>query len=83
MTHVPHELQEEFPEAAEVLHQLKMANPHFQTLAERYAQVNHEIHLIESEVQPASDVAAEDLKKERLVLKDEIADLLRDAGAIG
>ncbi len=83
MTHVPHELLEEFPEAAEVLHQLKMANPRFRQLSERYAAINHEIHLIESEEQPAGDAATEDLKKERLALKDQIADLLREAGAIG
>ena len=83
MTHVPHELQEEFPEAAKVLHQLRMSDPRFQSLFERYSAVNHDIHLIETEVTHASDAATEDLKKERLALKDEIADALRAAGAIG
>ncbi|PTW57651.1 hypothetical protein C8N35_110130 [Breoghania corrubedonensis] len=83
MTHVPHELQEEFPEAAQVLHQLKMSDPRLESLCERYGTVNHDIHLIESEITPASDAATEDLKKERLALKDDIAEVLRKAGAIG
>ena len=77
MTHVPHELHEEFPESAEALHRLKMDNAHFAKLAEEYHEINREIHRIEAEVEAASDVRTEDLKKRRLSLKDEIAALLK------
>ena len=76
MTHVPHELHEEFPEAAESLHQLKMENAHFAKLADEYHEVNREIHRIEADVEAASDARAEELKKRRLTLKDEIAGIL-------
>ena len=80
MTHVPHELHDEFPEAAETLHRLKMENAHFAKLAEEYHTINREIHRIETEVEAASDVRAENLKKRRLGLKDEIAEMLRNTG---
>jgi len=77
MTHVPHELHEEFPEAADALHRLKMENAHFARLADEYHEVNREIHRIEADVEAASDARTEDLKKKRLVLKDEIAGLIK------
>ncbi len=79
MTHVPHELHEEFPDAGEALHRLKMENTHFSKLADEYHAVNREIHRIESEVEPSSDEHAEELKKRRLTLKDEIAAIIRAA----
>jgi uncharacterized protein YdcH (DUF465 family) len=79
MTHVPHELHEEFPESGEALHRLKLENPHFARLAEEYHEVNREIHRIEADVEAASDARAEALKKRRLTLKDEIAGILRAA----
>lgn len=79
MTHTPHELADEFPEAVETIHRLKMESAHFARLAEHYHTVNREIHRIESEVEAASDARTEDLKKERLLLKDEIAEMIHAA----
>lgn len=79
MSHVPHELHEEFPEKAEALHALKIGNAHFARLAKDYHEVNREIHRIESEIAPASDEALETLKKTRLHLKDQIAAMLAAA----
>ncbi len=76
MSHVPHELHEEFPEAADALHALKMKDAHFARIADEYHEVNREIHRIESEIEPASDEVAETLKKRRLLLKDQVAELL-------
>lgn len=76
MSHVPHELHEEFPEAAQVLHRLKTEDPHFARLAEEYHAVNREVHRIETDVTPAADDVLENLKKKRLNLKDKIAALL-------
>ena len=80
MTHVPHELHEEFPDAAEALHALKLGNAHFNTLSERYQAINHQVYRIEAELDVAADEVVESLKKERLQLKDEIAELIRTSG---
>jgi len=77
--HTPHELYDEFPQDAEALHRLKLGNAHFNNLAARYHAVNRAIHRIETEIEPASDFHAEDLKKQRLMLLDEIAAMLEGA----
>jgi len=71
--HTPHELADEFPHDAAVLHRLKLGDAHFNNLASRYHAVNRAIHRIESEIEPASDEYAEQLKRRRLALLDEIA----------
>lgn len=76
MTHTPHELAEEFPNQAARIHDLKTSNAHFAHLADEYHRVNRELHRIESEVETPSDAYTEDLKKQRLKLKDEIAGML-------
>lgn len=83
MSHVPHELHEEFPDAAEALHTLKTSDNHFARLSEEYHVINREIHRIESEVEPASDEVLEDLKKKRLHLKDQIAAMLAATESAG
>jgi uncharacterized protein YdcH (DUF465 family) len=76
MTHTPHELGEKFPDKKDRIHQLKMSDDHFAQLADKYHEVNREIHRIEVEVEPASDARTEDLKKERIKLLDEITEIL-------
>ena len=76
MSHVPHELNEEFPQDVARIHELKIGNTHFARLAERYHELNRGIHRAESGVEVMADAALEDLKKQRLLLKDEIAGLL-------
>jgi uncharacterized protein YdcH (DUF465 family) len=79
MSHTPNELRDEFPEAIDVLHQLKVENAHFAMLADRYHDLNREIHRIESDVEPASDERAETAKKQRLALLDEISAMISKA----
>ena len=76
MSHTPHELSEMFPDQGETIHRLKMENAHFARIADQYHEVNRAIHRIEAEVEPTSDAHAEDLKKQRLALQDEIAGML-------
>ncbi|WP_457797930.1 YdcH family protein [Methylocystis sp. S23] len=76
MSHVAHELHEEFPEHAEAIHNLKAGNAHFARIAEEYHTLNRTIHRMEANVEPADDATIEDLKKKRLTLKDEIAGFL-------
>lgn len=79
MTHTPHEIAEEFPDDHETIHTLKMSNGHFGKLADEYHEVNRKIHRIETEIEPASDLAMEEFKKKRLALKDEISLMIQNA----
>ena len=76
MTHTPHELADEFPEFKEKLHDLKVSNAHFRKLADEYHVLNREIHRIKAGIEGVTDEHAEDLKKQRLALKDEIFGML-------
>jgi len=77
MSHVPHELAEEFPDQIASIHDLKVGNAHFAKLAESYHEINREIHRIETGVQPAGDAHETTLRKQRMALKDDIAAMLR------
>jgi uncharacterized protein len=80
MSHTPHELAEEFPDAAEQIHALKASDPHFARLAEAYHDLNRQIHRMETDLEPASDAAQAELRLKRLKLKDEIYARLRAEG---
>ena len=72
MTHVPHELAEEFPEAKEQIHTLIQSDVHFAKLADEYHSLNREIHRIETNVAPADEGYEKQLRRQRLALKDQI-----------
>lgn len=76
MSHTPHELAEEFPQAIELMHRLKMQDAHFARLSEEYHEVNRAVHRAETLVEPVSDAHETELRRRRLSLKDEIARLL-------
>jgi len=78
MSHTPHELAEEFPDAAEKIHTLKTSNAHFAKLADEYHALNRQIHRIETDMEPASDEHQTELRKKRMALKDEIYAMLKD-----
>ncbi len=77
--HTPHELHDEFPHDARVLHLLKLADTHFCNLAERYHALNRAIHRIECEVETTSDHYLTRLRRQRLALLDEIAAMIEEA----
>ena len=77
--HTPHELHDEFPRDARVLHLLKLVDTHFCNLAERYHALNRAIHRIECDVENTSDVYLSRLRRQRLALLDEIAVIIEDA----
>lgn len=79
MAHTPHELSEEFPDHADQLHKLKTDDAHFAKLAEEYHEVNREVHRVETNVEPASDQRIVELRKRRMILKDEISAMLSAA----
>ncbi|KAA3649854.1 YdcH family protein [Denitromonas sp.] len=72
-----HDLHTEFPEYREAIHALKVSDSHFSRLFDRYHEVNRHVVRIEVEAQVATDPELEDLKKERLKLKDELFGLLQ------
>ena len=82
MSHTLHELHSEFSEDRALLHHLKLLNPHFHKIADRYHDVNRAVHRIESGVEAASDMRLEDLKKQRLALMDEIANMIHAHKAV-
>lgn len=76
MTRTPHDLAEEFPAHSDLLHDLKLTDAHFARLAERYNEVNRQINRAESFVEPISEQLETELRRERMVLKDQISRLL-------
>ncbi|WP_111670317.1 YdcH family protein [Algoriphagus litoralis] len=73
-----HPLTEEFPEFEAKIHELKAENEHFKKLFEAYDEVDHEIYRIESDAEPASDETANQLRINRLRLKDELYFMLKE-----
>ena len=76
MSHTPHDLHDEFPGQTDLLHRLKMENPHFSRLADQYHDINRAIHRAEARIDPVSEQAEADMRRRRMHLKDDIARLL-------
>lgn len=73
MSHLSQDLHQVFPADDALLRRLKMEDPHFRSLADRYADLDAQVARIERGEDPASDVRTENLKKQRLAVLDEIA----------
>ena len=76
MSHVPHELHEEFPELADKIHELKTGNEHFSRLFDEYHEINRAVHRAETDIEPTSDDHMEEMRKQRLHLKDQLYAML-------
>ena len=81
MSNTPHELAQEFPEFAEQMHALKQNDAHFARLFDEYHAVNRAVHRAETLVEPVSEAHEQDLRRERLRLKDEIHAILAATAA--
>ncbi len=81
MSHVPHELAEEFPAEIELLQALRSRSSHAARLMDEYHEANRAVHRAETDVEPVSDAEMQRLRKQRMALKDEIARLLRTPAA--
>ena len=79
MSNTPHTLDEEFPDMRERISALKTSDGHFARLAEEYHEVNRQVHRIETRVEPAAEDVEQELKRRRIRLKDEIAQMLSGA----
>lgn len=69
---LPHALNREFPELAEAVARLKANDLHFAHLLKQHDAVDEQIIRDEMGVAPMGDTTLEDLKKQRLHLKDEL-----------
>jgi hypothetical protein len=70
-----------FPEYRDLITQLKTTDRHFLNLFEKHNELDQWIKNMESGVEPATSLAIEALKKEKLALKDELYQVLRKAAA--
>lgn len=73
-----HDLIHELPEYKDRIHELKMNNKHFEKLFVKYHDLDHQVRRIEEGVETPSDDFIEELKKERLHLKDELFGMLKN-----
>jgi len=72
-----HDLHHEFPQHYNRIHELKLTNNHFKSLFEKYEDLNHHIHGVEStEIFADSDLT--NMKKQRLHLKDELLKIINE-----
>lgn len=70
-----------FPEYRELITQLKTSDHHFVRLFEKHNQLDHEIKNMEARITPGTHEQIEDLKKQKLLLKDELYTILQKASA--
>ena len=68
-----------FPEYRELISQLKTTDAHFTRLFDKHNALGHQIKRMESHEEPGTPVEIEQLKKEKLHLKDELYTILRKA----
>lgn len=73
-----HDLVHELPEFREKIHDMKMSNTHFARLFDKYHEVDHEVHRIETGAENTTDEYLEQRKKARLQLKDELFKMLQE-----
>jgi uncharacterized protein YdcH (DUF465 family) len=71
-----HPLVREFPEHKDAIHRLKVEDLRFHQLMEEYEELDKQIFRIEDGSEPTEDAVVENLKKQRLALKDEIFQML-------
>ena len=68
-----------FPEFRERITQLKGTDAHFTRLFDKHNELDQKIKNMESHIEGGSPVEIENLKKEKLALKDQIYQILKKA----
>ncbi len=72
-----HDLLHEFPDLQQKIANLRSANPEFAGLMDQYDGLDARVREIEGLGTPVADETIEELKKERLHLKDALYTMLR------
>jgi uncharacterized protein YdcH (DUF465 family) len=70
-----------FPEYRELITQLKTSDHHFSRLFDKHNELDQQIKNMESHIVSGTQVEIENLKKEKLALKDELYTILKKASA--
>jgi hypothetical protein len=68
----PHDLMHEFPEYADKIQAFRHSDTGFAQLMEEYDELDARIRELEERGQPVADETLEELKKQRVVLKDRL-----------
>ncbi|KGQ70238.1 hypothetical protein A1D23_05825 [Chelonobacter oris] len=68
-----------FPEYRELISRLKSEDAHFARLFDKHNELDHKIAAIESNIELGTHTEVENLKKEKLRLKDELYVILKSA----
>jgi hypothetical protein len=70
-----------FPEFRELITQLKTTDRHFSHLFDKHNKLDQKIQRMEDHKEPGTPEEIETLKKEKLLLKDQIYAVLKKAGS--
>lgn len=73
---VRHHLTDEFPQMSGTINELKGNDPKFAQLLSKYDETDKRIYGLEVKSRPVADIYVEELKKERLKLKDQLYTIL-------
>ncbi len=66
-----------FPEYRDLITRLKTTDHHFTRLFDKHNELDQQIKNLEERIPPGSHDEIENLKKEKLMLKDELYDILQ------
>lgn len=67
-----------FPEYRDLITRLKGHDHHFTRLFDKHNELDQQIKNMESHIQPGTQLEIENLKKEKLQLKDQLYTILHD-----
>jgi len=77
MSEINHSLYHDFPEHRERIHHLKLSDENFARMATEYHQIDHSIRGLENRGIATSNEQFEQMKRRRLVLKDQLYRMLQ------
>jgi len=81
MSEGAHDLISEFPKHKERIRTLKLEDSHFRKLFDQYHDVTRQISRSEQRIELLTSLEEENLRKKRLVLKDEIYQIITSKDA--
>lgn len=70
-----------FPEYRDLITKLKHNDQHFTRLFDKHNELDQKIKNMESHISPGTHEEIEILKKEKLLIKDQLYDILKKASA--
>jgi uncharacterized protein YdcH (DUF465 family) len=71
-----HDLYQDFPEMKDAIDALRSGNAHFAQLFSSYDRLTGKVEDLEEHDMPVADFTLEDMKKQRVKLKDQLYHLL-------